>query len=340
MSSVNASVAADQNAVATGSLGTDAPATSSSSSLTAASADASQINPYTAQPDSSPYTPGDGSDPYSPAGSSSAADPYTGGQSVDAAPADTDQVSSPLTYTPADADQGSGPLDYSPADPGQVSSLLDYSPADPGQVSSLLDYSPADPGQVSSLLDYSPADPGQVSSPLNYTPADPLNYTLADGADTADAIDGQGSDDQSAAGSATPSPGPRSPDYVTLEVSGGNWVTIGVSLTFASDGNVFIGPELGVGLPGISGTLEGGWIGQGTVPTPAQIDNFVSGWSVTLGGFAPTFGDVFGPGVAEVWGNPGSFDSSSFGTQVGVGLGAGMNLGLLGSYSWQVGTWR
>ena len=207
-------------------------------------------------------------------------------------------------------------------------------------MSSPLTYTPADADQGSSPLNYSPADPGQVSSPLNYTPADPLNYTPADGADTADAADGQGSDDQSAAGSATPSSGPRLPDYVTLEISGGYVLTAGISFTFASDGNVFIGPELGVGVPGISGTAEAGWIDQTTEPTPAQIDNFVSGWSVTLGGYAPILGDVFGPAGAEVWGNPGSFDSSAFGTQVGVGAGAGVNASLLGSYSWLAGTWK
>jgi len=298
VSSVNASVASDQNAVATGSLATDASATGSSS-LSAASGDASQLNPYTAQPNSSPYLPDGGSDPYSPAGSSSVADPYTGGQSVDAFSPPADQVSS-----------------------------------------SPLNYSPADPGQVSSPLDYTPADPGQVSSPLNYTPADPLNYTPADGSDAADAADGQGSDDQSAAGSATPSSGPRPPDYVTLEVSGGYVLTVGVAFTFASDGNVFIGPEFGVGVPGISGTLEGGWIDQTTEPTPAQIDSFVSGWSVGLGGYVPVLGGVFGPAGAEVWGQPGNFDSSSFGTQVGVGAGVGVNASLLGSYSWLVGTWK
>ena len=98
----------------------------------------------------------------------------------------------------------------------------------------------------------------------------------------------------------------------------------------------FAGPEAGVGVPGFSGSVRGGWIDQGSTTTGGQVDSFVSGASVTASGYLPVGDGVVGPAAAETWGNVGRTSSCDFATEFGVGVGAGHNLSLQGSYSWQV----
>ena len=173
MASVDASVSADQNAVATGSLSSVAPSASSSSPDPAVLT--SQLDPFTAEQNSSPYTPGDGSAPFTPDGSNPAANPYT--CSLDTDPFTGVQTSDSFTGTQS-ADPFTSPLNYTPAGPELTSSQLNYTPAGPE-------------------LNYTPAGPELANSQLNYTPAGPElnNYASTSDANPADAT-GQSSDNQ------------------------------------------------------------------------------------------------------------------------------------------------
>jgi hypothetical protein len=129
----------------------------------------------------------------------------------------------------------------------------------------------------------------------------------------------------------------RLPDYISLEVSGGAYGVVGGAVaTLTRYGSIFIGPELGAGVPGISGDVEAGWIDQSGVPGRNQLNGFVDGNSVTLGGYLPVAFGIAGPAAAEVYGNVGSWGWSAFGTQVGIGIGKGKNLALQWSYSFHV----
>ena len=129
----------------------------------------------------------------------------------------------------------------------------------------------------------------------------------------------------------------RLPDYISLEVSGGAYGIVGGAVaTLTRYGSIFVGPELGAGVPGISGNVEAGWIDQGSAPGRNQLNGFVDGNSITGGGYLPAVFGVAGPAAAEVYGNVGSWGWSAFGTQVGIGIGLGKNLALQWSYSFHV----
>lgn len=78
-------------------------------------------------------------------------------------------------------------------------------------------------------------------------------------------------------------------DYVTLDIAafmpiakipfgpGGGFV-----ITVTKDGEVFVGPQAGIGSSGMSPALRGGWIHCETAPLDTH--NFVSGWGVTASG--------------------------------------------------------
>ena len=131
----------------------------------------------------------------------------------------------------------------------------------------------------------------------------------------------------------------RLPDYVSVEVSGGVYGVVGGAVaTVTRYGSVFVGPELGVGVPGVAGAVRAGWIDQSGEPGRNQLNGFVSSNSVTLAGYVPipAVFDVVGPSAAEVWGNVGDGGWSSFSTEVGVGAGEGKNIALTWSYSFHV----
>jgi len=129
----------------------------------------------------------------------------------------------------------------------------------------------------------------------------------------------------------------RLPDYISLEVAGGYFGVVGGAVaTLTRYGDVYVGPVLGAGIPGISGAITAGWIDQFSVPSRDQLASFVHGNSITLGGYIPVVFAVAGPDVAEVYGNVGQWGWEAFGTQVGIAVGAGKYVGLEWSYSFNV----
>ncbi len=132
----------------------------------------------------------------------------------------------------------------------------------------------------------------------------------------------------------------RMPDYVTVDFSGGDIGVGGVVLTVTRDGSVYLAPQAGLGTPGASLGIRGGWLDQLSTPCASQVDSFVAGWSGTLSANIPIRNGV-GVSVGETWGNEGHFDSSDFSTEAGLGIGGGVNL--TESYSFKlpinVGGW-
>lgn len=124
----------------------------------------------------------------------------------------------------------------------------------------------------------------------------------------------------------------RWPDFISVEVSGGDYgFAAGAVATFTRYGSVFVGPEAGAGVPGVSATAEAGWIDQLSTPGINQVNQFVASNSVAANGYAPFFGPL-GPAAAEVWGDPLHGGWASFATQIGLGSGDAHNAGLLWSY--------
>ena len=121
------------------------------------------------------------------------------------------------------------------------------------------------------------------------------------------------------------------PDDISIDLSGFTpWVVGGgANITLTRDGHLYIAPELGVGVPGISGMVRAGWIGgpQSAGVSEKARDSFVHGNSFTAAAEAP---GPFLVGGAETWGNPnnplhmfGAGASNNFATEAGwAGLGA------------------
>jgi len=190
-SSPQATVSSDENAVATGSLASFAPAESSSSQAPDTADPSSQVDPYTSQQNSSPYTPPDGSAPFTPSGADPGADsftcvmnsdPYTGGQSAD--PYSGGQTADPYSggQTVAAAGADGAPVSTSSSsffDGGQTSAL-NYTPADGSAGSSSGSYIPADVSPLTSQLEVSPAD-GPSSAATGDGPPDDSTTIAAAG---------------------------------------------------------------------------------------------------------------------------------------------------------------
>jgi hypothetical protein len=139
----------------------------------------------------------------------------------------------------------------------------------------------------------------------------------------------------------------RAPDYYSFNYSfspGPIPIIFGGNITISRQGHVFYGIDAGVGAPGISGAVRGGFIDQPRPPTPQAIDNFVHGGFVT-GEVTPAIYPVplafgVGPSVAETWGQPyppqgGSHNRS---TEIGVGFSVVATGALMGGYDW--GGWQ
>jgi hypothetical protein len=259
---VQASVAADQNAVATGSLASVAPAAGSLSSQSSdETALATQVSSYTGQPDGTPYLN------YTPADPSPDAWPY-------------------LNYTPAGPAPSADALNYTPAD-------LNYTPADAAVSGETLNYTPAGPELSSQPLPYTPADAGQSAEPLNYTPAnaasnaEPFSFTPASEADDASTSGtltpltdaqiqdllisvGLADDAQGDIAGGTPGPTDDPSDPVTLDDPDAGSVHV-TELTFSDEEAEVITPNATVMalLQSISDYLQNSF--GGLLPSPEQM---------------------------------------------------------------------
>ncbi len=118
----------------------------------------------------------------------------------------------------------------------------------------------------------------------------------------------------------------RRPDYGTLQISVGPWWG-GVVTFMWADGHIYtsLGGTLGkpladvtiAGIPA-SGNLSGGWVWQSTRPSPQELRNFLTGWTIN-----GSVGAGLGGGVT--WGNVGrwakdalAFEGGLYAPQIGV----------------------
>jgi len=136
---------------------------------------------------------------------------------------------------------------------------------------------------------------------------------------------------------------PRLPDYVTFDTAGCPLPLVpcplvgGVQVTVARYGQLFVGPQLGVGIPGASASIRAGWVNQSQVPCPSQLNQFVGGKSLTGSAYAPAFYDVTGPSAAETWGDEGTASWNATGNEIGWGVGYGHYAGVSQSYLFSLG---
>jgi RHS repeat-associated protein len=138
----------------------------------------------------------------------------------------------------------------------------------------------------------------------------------------------------------------RVPDYVTVDLSGGDIIpgpiplplVGGGNVTLTRTGHIYYGPEGGVGVPGFSGAIRAGWINQTKAPTCQQLDSYVHGWGATGSAYVPFVAGIAGLSIAETWGNqshPGNLHPNDFSTEVGVGVGAGKNVSVTETYDFR-----
>ena len=138
----------------------------------------------------------------------------------------------------------------------------------------------------------------------------------------------------------------RLPDYLSLDASVpipfAPFIRVGVNLTYTRDGKLYFSPpwrDVSVGLPGGSASARAGWIDPpwGPQPSTTDVDNFISGPSLTGSGYAPVVGVPglvgVGPSIGEQWGNEGQLGWKNFSTEVGVGVGVGRNASATQSWS-------
>ena len=126
------------------------------------------------------------------------------------------------------------------------------------------------------------------------------------------------------------------PDYLTLNVNGGDLAGGTLDLTLTRDGGFYFGGGPGVFTEGGGGSLSAGWIDGSGATTAAQRDNFVHGWSVQAGGSVPVPGLPVNAAGQEVWGQPGRFGWSSTGHEIGIGNKSDPYAYATGTYQWRL----
>jgi RHS repeat-associated protein len=131
----------------------------------------------------------------------------------------------------------------------------------------------------------------------------------------------------------------RPPDYVTGEVSDcSEGYCYGAQFSIMRDGEIYAGPSVGSGTPGADTAVRVGYIDQSHAPSRNQQNSFGNGVSYSVSGSIPLLPLDVGPEVsmAETWGNPYHGGWSNFSSEVGIAFGAGENLYIGKSYSWDV----
>jgi hypothetical protein len=132
----------------------------------------------------------------------------------------------------------------------------------------------------------------------------------------------------------------RLPDYIIINgvvsLPFAQFIYVGVNVTITRYGRIFIGPEGGASVPGAMIDARAGWIDQTPLPSDCELNNFAGQWSAGASAYGAFLGGVAGPSVAETWGNPGQAGWKNFGTEVGLGVGAGHSASVGGSYDWML----
>ena len=132
--------------------------------------------------------------------------------------------------------------------------------------------------------------------------------------------------------------GLRTPDYYTLGINVAiptPWTgtLLGVTFQFTVDryGNTYFGfgGNVGKSATVVSGSFVGGWLLQGTTPSPDQLSNFITSWSANVSG-------GYWGGGGLTWGNVGSFGLNDFALELGFYT---PQVGGSLTYTWQL-PWR
>jgi len=120
------------------------------------------------------------------------------------------------------------------------------------------------------------------------------------------------------------------PDWIGIDISGTFLselaevfpplavTSIGGQLLVDRYGDVYVGPQAGVSVPGLLVLADAGWIWSSTIPSHSYLSRFISGLSVS-GQVA--YADGLAVAGSVVYGNVGHGGLSAFGIQVGVGYG-------------------
>jgi RHS repeat-associated protein len=129
----------------------------------------------------------------------------------------------------------------------------------------------------------------------------------------------------------------RSPDFYTASGGWNSQFGFGftVSLTVTKYWDVYLGGGPTFGVPGPGGSVTAGWILTPSQPPPAQIGDFVHGWSVGVSVMVPLVGQV-GPAVSGEMGDPfgGSWgDWSNYAIEPGIGGGTSKTIQGQATYS-------
>jgi len=130
----------------------------------------------------------------------------------------------------------------------------------------------------------------------------------------------------------------RWPDYLVLSAGHATILRLGpipipvdgaVNITLSRYGHWYAGGAAGLGTPGKSVYIGAGWIYQGTAPSDAYLESFITGWSIT--GNVITSGHI---GGSIVWGEvPEGKRANDFGFEYGSGS---TGASILASFDWRV----
>lgn len=128
----------------------------------------------------------------------------------------------------------------------------------------------------------------------------------------------------------------RLPDYITVQVQipagqlawGQKWAGVQLGFSYDRYGNAYfdIGPAVGyTAAAGLS--ANAGWINSETTPTEAQLKRYISGPTITCGGY-------YFVGAQAVNGDVGGTNKNDFGYELGVG---NPEATASATYGWQFG---
>ncbi len=136
------------------------------------------------------------------------------------------------------------------------------------------------------------------------------------------------------------------PDWVGIDVSG-TWLaplapffpplavlSLGGQLVVDRYGDAYIGPQVGISVPGALAVADAGWVWESTIPSHSYLNTFISGFSVS-GQVAAAAGIAVSGSI--IYGNAGHWGTSAFGFQVGIGYAGGHTASAQASWMFGIG---
>jgi hypothetical protein len=106
-------------------------------------------------------------------------------------------------------------------------------------------------------------------------------------------------------------------------------------------GHIYLGPEAGPGVHGLSASARAGRIDRFGQPSPQAVDRYAPGGFITGDAYAPLWpvpelDSGIGPSIGGTWSNlyhPGWHNAS---TEGGVGVGIFNNASMMTGYDWRM----